>query len=68
MTSSLFRRLLLMALILVIAALFAVDYTLTRYSAGELGATQIRERILATLLGAALLITQIGSGPASLKH
>jgi two-component system phosphate regulon sensor histidine kinase PhoR len=55
MTSSLFRRLLLMALLLVAATLFAVDYTLTRYSAGELGAAQIRERILAILLGAALL-------------
>jgi two-component system phosphate regulon sensor histidine kinase PhoR len=55
MTSSFFRRLLFTALFLVAATLFAVDYTLTRYPAGELGATQIRERILAILLGAAML-------------
>jgi two-component system phosphate regulon sensor histidine kinase PhoR len=39
-----------MALLLVAATLFAVDYTLTRYPAA-----QVRERILLILLGAALL-------------
>src|SRR5262249_21139831 len=46
---------LLMALVIVAATLFAVDYTLTRYPAGELGATQVRERILAISAGSALL-------------
>jgi len=55
MTGSLFRRLVLMALLLIGATLFAVDYTLTRYPAGELGAAQVRERILAISAGSALL-------------
>ncbi len=54
MTGSLFRRLLLMALALLAVTLFAVDYTLTR-PAGELSASQVRERILAISAGAALL-------------
>jgi two-component system, OmpR family, phosphate regulon sensor histidine kinase PhoR len=54
MTSSLFRRLLFMALVLVAATLFAVDYTLTQ-SPGQLDATQVRQRILAISLGSALL-------------
>jgi two-component system phosphate regulon sensor histidine kinase PhoR len=54
MTSSLFRRLLFMALLLIAATLLAVDYTLTR-PAGTLDATQVRERILAISLGSALL-------------
>jgi two-component system phosphate regulon sensor histidine kinase PhoR len=53
-TGSLFRRLLLMALVLLAVTLFAVDYTLTR-PAGELGATQVRERILIISAGAAML-------------
>src|SRR5579871_377066 len=55
MTGSLFRKILLMALVIVAATLFAVDYTLTRYPAGELGAVQVRERILAISAGSALL-------------
>jgi two-component system phosphate regulon sensor histidine kinase PhoR len=55
MTGSLFRRLALMALLLIGATLFAVDYTLTRYPAGELGAAQVRERILAISAASALL-------------
>lgn len=43
-----------MALVLLAATLFAVDYTLTR-SAGDLGATQVRERILAISAGSFLL-------------
>jgi len=43
-----------MALALLAVTLFAVDYTLTR-PAGELDATQVRERILAISAGAALL-------------
>ncbi|HWZ32515.1 MAG TPA: ATP-binding protein [Bryobacteraceae bacterium] len=54
MTGSLFRRLLLMALVLLGVTLFAVDYTLTR-PAAELGPTQVRERILIISFGAALL-------------
>lgn len=54
MTSSLFRRLLFMALAIVAATLLAVDYTLTR-APGQLDATQVRERILAISLGSALL-------------
>jgi two-component system phosphate regulon sensor histidine kinase PhoR len=45
---------LLMALALLAVTLFAVDYTLTR-PAGELGAAQVRERILAISGGAVLL-------------
>src|SRR5580658_3629204 len=54
MTSSLFRRLLFMALVLVVATLFAVEYTLARPT-GELSPEQVRQRILAILLGATLL-------------
>jgi two-component system phosphate regulon sensor histidine kinase PhoR len=54
MTSSLFRRLLLMALLLIAATLFAVDYTLTR-SISAIPPMQVRERILAISLGSALL-------------
>src|SRR5580698_7742356 len=54
MTSSLFRKLLLMALLLVAATLFAVDYTLTR-SIAAIPPAQVRERILAISLGSALL-------------
>ncbi len=43
-----------MALVLVAATLFAVDYTLTR-SPDQLDATQVRQRILAISLGSALL-------------
>ncbi len=43
-----------MALALLAVTLFAVDYTLTR-PAGELSASQVRERILAISAGAALL-------------
>jgi two-component system, OmpR family, phosphate regulon sensor histidine kinase PhoR len=43
-----------MALVLVAATLFAVDYTLTQ-SPGQLDATQVRQRILAISLGSALL-------------
>jgi two-component system phosphate regulon sensor histidine kinase PhoR len=52
--STLFRKLLLMALVLVATTLIAVDYTLTR-TAGELSPSQIRGRILAISLGSALL-------------
>jgi two-component system phosphate regulon sensor histidine kinase PhoR len=54
MTSSLFRKLLFMALVIVGATLVAVDYTLTRTPA-QLDPTQVRERILAISLGSALL-------------
>ncbi len=53
-TGSLFRRLLLMALAVLAATLFAVDYTLTR-PAGELNAFEVRERILAISAGSFLL-------------
>jgi two-component system, OmpR family, phosphate regulon sensor histidine kinase PhoR len=43
-----------MALVLLAATLFAVDYTLTR-SAGDLGAAQVRDRILAISAGSFLL-------------
>ena len=49
-----------MALVLLAITLFAVDYTLTR-PAGELGAAQVRERILAISAGAALLALVIAS-------
>jgi two-component system, OmpR family, phosphate regulon sensor histidine kinase PhoR len=52
MTGSLFRRLLLMALVLVAATLFAVDYTLTSRTSG---AAEVRQRILAISLGSSLL-------------
>ena len=57
MTGSLFRRLLVMALALVAATLFAVDYTFTTYVAHlhatgfDLEAVQVRNRILAISLG-----------------
>src|ERR1700692_942324 len=54
MTGSLFRSLLVMALVLVAVTLFAVDYTLTT-SARDLSPTQVRERILGISLGSALL-------------
>ena len=60
MTDSLFRRLLLMALVLVAVTLAAVDYTLTR-PAGELTAAQVRHRILGISLGSALLALVIAS-------
>jgi two-component system, OmpR family, phosphate regulon sensor histidine kinase PhoR len=53
-TGVLFRRLLFMALALLAATLFAVDYTLTS-SAGDLGARQVRDRILAISAGSFLL-------------
>jgi two-component system, OmpR family, phosphate regulon sensor histidine kinase PhoR len=53
-TGVLFRRLLFMALALLAATLFAVDYTLTS-SAGDLGAGQVRDRILAISAGSFLL-------------
>jgi two-component system, OmpR family, phosphate regulon sensor histidine kinase PhoR len=61
MTGSLFRRLLVMALALVAATLFAVDYTFTTYvahlrAAGlDVEAVQVRDRILAISLASALL-------------
>jgi two-component system phosphate regulon sensor histidine kinase PhoR len=53
-TGVLFRRLLFMALALLAATLFAVDYTLTS-SAGDLRASQVRDRILAISAGSFLL-------------
>jgi two-component system phosphate regulon sensor histidine kinase PhoR len=53
-TGVLFRRLLFMALALLAATLFAVDYTITR-SAGDLGGGQVRDRILAISAGSFLL-------------
>ena len=54
MTGVLFRRLLFMALALLAATLFAVDYTITR-SAGDLAGSQVRDRILAISAGSFLL-------------
>jgi two-component system phosphate regulon sensor histidine kinase PhoR len=51
MAGSLFRRLLIMAFVLVAVTLFAVNYTLTT----DLRPAQVRERILAISLGSALL-------------
>jgi two-component system phosphate regulon sensor histidine kinase PhoR len=53
-TGVLFRRLLFMALALLAATLFAVDYTITR-SAGDLAGSQVRDRILAISAGSFLL-------------
>jgi two-component system phosphate regulon sensor histidine kinase PhoR len=53
-TGVLFRRLLFMALALLAATLFAVDYTITR-STGDLGVAQVRDRILAISGGSFLL-------------
>jgi two-component system phosphate regulon sensor histidine kinase PhoR len=60
-TGSFFRRLVVMALVLVAATLLAVDFTFTTYAAHQhpagldLEAIHVRERILAICLGAALL-------------
>lgn len=54
MTGPRFRRFFLLAVALLAVTLFAVDYTLTR-PAAELGAAQVRERIL-VISAAALLL------------
>jgi two-component system, OmpR family, phosphate regulon sensor histidine kinase PhoR len=61
-TGSLFRKLLLMALALVALTLFAVDYTFTRYPAGELSEKEVRQRIVALFLGSSLVAFAIAFG------
>lgn len=58
MTGSLFRRLMLLALVLIGLTLFAIDYTLT----SGLESSQIRTRVLAICLVASLLALGIGAG------
>jgi two-component system phosphate regulon sensor histidine kinase PhoR len=60
-TGSLFRRLLLMALVLVAVTLFAVDYSVTQAPAEGLGRTQVRKRIVTICCGSAALALIVAS-------
>jgi len=64
MKSTLFLKLLGAALLLITVTLFAVDSTITHYAerVGDPAVTEIRERILAISLGAAILALLIAYG------
>jgi two-component system phosphate regulon sensor histidine kinase PhoR len=71
MKSTLFLKLLGAALLLILVTLFAVDSTITHYAAreGDPAVAEIRRRILAISLGAAILALLIAYGVSrSLSH